>query len=327
MNKPSTYVWFAGALCAASVAGYLVAQPGTSVYTNNFVYELQPATLVRPVLDIVGTESQSEWSNTLRKGIERMVSLRAARGEVSRVSVFYQDLGTLDWVGVADDDLYDPASLLKVSLLVAYLKLAEADPALLATDITYNQEFVADENTVPLPSGVYGLQFLLERMIIHSDNVAYRALSTYLQQYATDEQLQQVLENGDMLVGAVLSDGQSVTTVSDYAGVLRVLYSAMYLTNDASEYALELLSQSAFDVGLRAGVPDTITTANKFGFGGDPADPNDFQLHDCGVVYDLLQPYILCIFTQSIGERESARIIRDISAYVYEQHQERYTTR
>jgi len=68
-----------------------------------------------------------------------------------------------------------------------------------------------------------------------------------------------------------------------------VLYNATYLDRDLSEKALELLANSNFKLGLRAGVSPTVTVADKYGerTAFDPQGNVQYrELHDCGIVYD-----------------------------------------
>ena len=79
---------------------------------------------------------------------------------------------------------------------------------------------------------------------------------------------------------------------------------------------LNLLSQSTFNLGIVAGVPQGIVVAHKFGERGfsDPNIPN--QLHDCGIVY-AKKPYLVCIMTQGQDYNTLAGEIADISKMIY----------
>jgi hypothetical protein len=79
-----------------------------------------------------------------------------------------------------------------------------------------------------------------------------------------------------------------------------------------------LLSQSSYDSGLVSGLPDDITTANKFGFNENAKYDDGTQLHDCGIVYSDPDPYILCIMTKTPAVPVAQRIISDTSKQVYE---------
>ncbi len=82
-----------------------------------------------------------------------------------------------------------------------------------------------------------------------------------------------------------------------------------------SSRALELLTKTAFNDGLRAGVPENIEVAHKF---GERILPNNIQqLHDCGIVYIPNKPYLLCIMTRGKDMHTLQGVIEEISSSVY----------
>jgi beta-lactamase class A len=84
-----------------------------------------------------------------------------------------------------------------------------------------------------------------------------------------------------------------------------------------SSKALELLTKTVYDKGLRAGVPEDIKIAKKFGE-RTYWDRDAFQLHDCGIIYHPSKPYILCVMTKGDSFSQLEKIIQDISSLVYQ---------
>ena len=61
----------------------------------------------------------------LQRNIESYVLNAKAQGAAKDVSVYLRDLNSGKWTGVNENDTYAPASMLKVAVLIAYLKKAE----------------------------------------------------------------------------------------------------------------------------------------------------------------------------------------------------------
>ena len=73
--------------------------------------------------------------------------------------------------------------------------------------------------------------------------------------------------------------------------------------------------------GIRGGVPDEVKVANKFGertqydASGKAVEQ---ELHDCGIVYDAADPYLLCVMTKAPTSDGAAQFIRAISKTAYD---------
>lgn len=104
---------------------------------------------------------------------------------------------------------------------------------------------------------------------------------------------------------------------------LRVLYNATYLNANTSELLVELMTKSKYETGIRAGVPNEVTVAHKFGLlsekDGDQGQVRSRQLHDCGIVYHVDKPYVLCVMTKSNGSILGIEeYLSQVSAKVYQ---------
>ncbi len=109
-------------------------------------------------------------------------------------------------------------------------------------------------------------------------------------------------------------------SVKTYAHIFRVLYSATYLTRELSEKALQILTQTRFSEGIRAGIPSDVTVANKFGERTvQDTDKNVLfrELHDCGIVYAPGHPYLMCVMTKGDNFDKLSKIISDLSSIAY----------
>ena len=105
-------------------------------------------------------------------------------------------------------------------------------------------------------------------------------------------------------------------SVQTYASFFRVLFNATYLSREASEWALDLLSKSEFRAGLAAGAPPGILVSHKFGEHSD-ANSGEVQLHDCGIIYYPQNPYLLCIMSKGANLEFLNDVISEVSHMTY----------
>lgn len=236
---------------------------------------------------------------------------------IENVGVYFRDLNNGPIVGINQDISFAPASLLKVPVLIAYLHWAEKTPSILeeqilfetSVNVGYQQQFAP---TIPLEIGkTYSVKELLETMIKYSDNQALVLLFKRLPKNYQDD-LYQLLGVDPKLI----TDPTATLTVRQYSIFFRILFNASFLSRTNSEYALNLLTQTSFVDGLRAGVPEKILVAHKF---GERKIANDVQqFHDCGIVYYPKHPYLLCVMTRGNNASDLAKSIRRVSDFVYQ---------
>lgn len=238
------------------------------------------------------------------------------------ISVYYRDLSKGRWLGFNEDQKYTPASLMKVVLMITYLKQAESDPAILNKKIRFTKEIEGLIGVIPYDQGstlelnkYYTTNQLLEKMVINSDNGATYALLHEMD----DNTLNRVyvdlgLENPD-------KNGREYTvSTKDYVLFFRILYNATYLNREMSEKALDLLSRSDFKDGLKAGIDSSVNVANKYGESVITGDNNmiiSVELHDCGIIYVPGKPYLLCIMTKGNNLNYLKEAIKEISRVIY----------
>jgi beta-lactamase class A len=84
--------------------------------------------LVNPLLDCgtVGVSSLKEAQ--VREAVERYIAEAKKKGIANTIAVYYRDLNNGPTFGLDSSELFTPASLLKVPIMIAYLKKAEKDP-------------------------------------------------------------------------------------------------------------------------------------------------------------------------------------------------------
>jgi beta-lactamase class A len=248
-----------------------------------------------------------------RYELDEYVENKMSQANVQVIAVYFRDLENGPWFGIEEDALFSPASMLKLPLLMAYYKQAEYDPQLLEREIAIDPGFRMDSSLAPgkaiEPGKTYTVDELLTHMIVDSDNTAFALLSSFLPNaYPDDDILGETLA----ALGIAKSEGgpSDFLTVKRYSSIYRALYNGSFLSKEMSQKALGLLSQTTYDRGLRAGIAEDIPIAHKFGirFQDETA-----QLHDCGIVYNPVTPYLLCIMTKGESEHLLTALIQEIA--------------
>jgi beta-lactamase class A len=254
-------------------------------------------------------------TDEMKKGVEDVINQGENSKTLEHVSVYFRDLNNGPTMGINEEEEFTPASLLKVPIMIAYFKKAQDDMALLKEKIVFKVPFSTSISTQDIkPSEQlekgkeYDVEELIGRMISYSDNESAGLL----------------LENIDKnFLGKVYSDlgidipsdnsPENYMTVKEYAAFFRILYNSSYLNQQMSEKALDFLSRSDFNNGLKAGLPEGVPIAHKF---GERILESSHQLHDCGIVYHST-PYILCVMSRGQNFSDLEKVIQSISRVVF----------
>lgn len=263
---------------------------------------------------------------SLNTALNNVIEDSERSGNVKRVAVYFRDMDTGHWTGVRQDDLFAPASLMKVPLLMAYLKESQTDASLLESILLIPPR--ANGNATehfppqtPLESGPHTVQELLNTMIRESDNNAEAALNAAV---ATSS-INNVYET--LNLPPINNSGADVISPKGYMTTFRFLYNASYLGRTRSQSALKLLAETTFTEGIVAGVPAGTPVSHKFGerevivMGGvnGPTLGSKSELHDCGIVYYPHHPYGLCVMTEGSDMDTLATVIAAISKAAYDE--------
>lgn len=279
--------------------------------------------IVDPIIDIDVPKSIG-GNKRIKKVIDAIheeVKIHEDDQSVDKLGIYFRDLKDGSWYGSGEQELFAPASLLKVPLMIAYLKLSESDPEVLKKKVPYDDTYpLEDQNAImnfmPEKYAVKGQSYtideLLAYMIVYSDNNAKNLLYLNLD----EQKLNDVYDDlGMKNIKSATAPTAGILSVKDAATAYRVLYNATYLTESNSRKAIKLLLQDRFQEGIAAGIPDSIQFAGKY---GERSYDATRQLHDCGIVYYPKRPYVLCIMTRGSDYDELVRVISDISQSVYD---------
>jgi beta-lactamase class A len=253
----------------------------------------------------------------LEKEIRDILDARIKEGKLADAAVYFRDLNNGPWMGIHEEQLFHPASLLKLPLAMAFHWHAENEPGLLTGTAIYEKasdDYEAGQafgSTKRLENGgTYAVGDLIDFMLQESSNEAALILS----QIAGQERVLGVYKDLGVTPPAYGQDYE--INVHTFASFFRILYNATYLNRTSSEHLLDAMTHSSFTQGLVAGVPSGTTVAHKFGTREVDAEGNH-QLHDCGIVYAGDTPYILCIMTKGKNFDHLVGFIKDVSALVF----------
>jgi hypothetical protein len=272
---------------------------------------------INPLLFVDNAKYTYEELNPLKKKLENYIDEQVRDLKLDRASVYYRDLNSGAWTGVGEDDKYVPGSMLKVAILMAYLRIAEEYPGIVNTKLFYKKDPGNRQNYLPsreLEEGYYTVSTLLGQTIIESDNASAIALAT-----AQREEIDKLYSSLRLLNPP--TKATDYMSPRDVSRIFRSLYSSTYLLDDYSEQALEFLTRTSFNKGLVAQLDSGISVAHKFGehtvyYAGSDRKP-DYQLHDCGIIYYPKKPYFLCVMTAGKNLSNLEKTIGDLSALTY----------
>jgi len=271
---------------------------------------------IRPLL---ATEQmcESKRYSAVKSGIARLVEEQRAAGVVSEVSVYLRDFRRSEWTAYNGDALYQPGSLMKVPLLMTYLRMAEKDPRVMAKRLVLPMGAPLPFKThFPPRTSIgrgkpYEVSQLLEALIRRSDNGAMFVL---LQDIEFDQLHRTYTDLGLPDFSSDVSTYQ--ISAKNVSTVMKALYNSTYLSIEDSELAISLLLGSEFDQGIKAGLPDGVPLAHKF---GEERDASGFQLHETALVYIGDEPYLLTIMTKGPDMKALPQVLASISRYVHEE--------
>jgi beta-lactamase class A len=277
---------------------------------------------INPLLECEsgGNESGNRELRPFQHRIQSFIEERKRARPASHTSVYFRAMNDGMSFSIDGHEKFAPASLVKVPLLMAYMKWAESMPGLLSQRIVNNlpMDMNANQRYKPARAIGYGKAYtvdeLLYYMIAYSDNNAYFLLFGSIDPAV----LHRVYTDLGLTVPRFGNDKEYMS-VSDYSSFFRMLFNASYLNKELSEKALQYLSKVNFEDGISSGVPPGVVVAQKFGERtfGDRSEIK--QLHDCGIVYYPEHPYLLCVMTRGDSFEQLGEVIRGLSRLVYEE--------
>lgn len=230
------------------------------------------------------------------------------------ISIYFEIMNSGANINVNQDLQLWPASLAKLPVAIATIQKVERKQIDFTTTYVIQKEDVDAQRTPELLDEVglsYDVKFLLERLILESDNTAYKMLKRNL----TDEDMLGVAN----AVGLdSLYDPAGKISSKDYARLLRVLHLGAYLNDDNSQYLLNLMTQSEYKGLLMAGLPGEVKFAHKW---GTNIYTNIYA--DAGIVYVASKPYMISVMIRGKlsdsmeNQKRAENLAKEIGEFTY----------
>jgi beta-lactamase class A len=233
------------------------------------------------------------------------------------ISVYFRKLDDGSWFVINGSRAYSPASLMKVAFLITILKQSATEKGLLNKKIYFekhNEEGFSQniKNFSLTENKYYSIKELLYDMIVYSDNDALIMIGRNVNQAIFQKLF------SDLGVTAPPTEPakelEYMVTLNDYCKFFRILYNSGYLTDENSELALSMLSQSTYRGGLLKDISPNLPVAHKF---GERISGTSQQLHEIGIFYTEPQPYLLGVMSEGTDLKKLSDVLSQISQVVY----------
>jgi beta-lactamase class A len=283
------------------------------------VIRQKDTSLINPLL-FVENSTEEEIFIPVKAKINDYINQKKLEGTLTSASVYLNRLGTPGHTEINGEELYDPASIMKVPLMLIFLQHACENPEVLNKKLFFKKAFdkqfsasIVDKTITPGKS--YSIEELIYSMIVYSDNEAFWLLATEVQ----DNEYVKLCSDFDipLNVDTVQGRGQSfIANVNSISRFFRVLYNSSFLDRKMSRHALRLLTESKYKDGLLKGIDSNITVAHKFGERGIEGDR---QFHEFAIVYLPENPYMIGVFTKGSDSKKLQGVLGDISKIVFDE--------
>jgi beta-lactamase class A len=275
---------------------------------------LHDGNLTSPLL-MTDVLNESERLQSLKEEINHFINESKSKNIINDAGIYIRQLNNGSWISINGGNGFHPGSLIKVPVLITYLKVSEKKPGYLDAKLVYHQpNFQVPKQTFEVPSIMkdgyaYSIRQLLYEMVAKSDNLATTLL---LQNIDTEGFKSTFTDIG--LPEPPLHDMNFQISALDYSKFFRVLYNATYLSRANSELALSILSKSTFKEGIMKSIPDKITVAHKF---GEYNDGPYKELHEAGIIYVNNNPYLLTIMSKGNDIKTMPSFLGDVAKIIH----------
>lgn len=228
-------------------------------------------------------------------------------GAQKNTGLFLQDGQIGTWLGINEKSGFNPASLLKIPVMMAILKKVHLDEISLKDKLEITEEDL-DKNAGTLYQKGPGYKMtvwdFIEEMILTSDNTAKNVLKRQL----SDAELNSVFAH--VGIPNPYTSADVLVSPRGYTRLFKSLYFSTYLPSKLSEKALGVSTDTKMENLLSAGVPYEIQVAHKYG-----ERPNNIS--DCGIIYHPKNPYFLCIMIRDMEIAKAKELMVNLSKIVY----------
>ena len=270
--------------------------------------------LIKPLAFVEFTKEDTLLKQ-IKTSILNYIEEKKQEGIITAASAYLRNLNRHQDVRINPTEVYFPGSLMKIPILITYLKEAEKNPELLQHQILFSRSYgnLPVQNikvkTIQLGQS-YRISELLEYMIVFSDNNATAVLNENIE----FDKIVKVFRHLQLPLPDIKQVEYGLT-LKDYSRFFRVLFNATYLSWEMSEYALELLVRCNYKNGLIKYIDPHVKVAHKF---GERNSDGTQQMHEVGIVYLEKKPYLIGIFTKGSSIPQLEEVIANISKIAFD---------
>jgi len=265
---------------------------------------------IAPLQYVERTTESAKYAG-LKNQVSDYIAKKKQDGSIAEASVYLRDFDQADWFSINGDIPFHPGSLIKVPILISYLRLEEKQPGILDYSVHYEKAAVPVQtfNSKQIePGRNYKIRELLEYMIAYSDNNA----THLLKQNLPFDRFKRTYERIGLPTATLMDPNYSISA-KQFSDFIKILFNVGYLSNEHSEMAMSLLAKCDFKGGFSAGFPAGTPIAHKFGEWGNGVD---HELHESGIVYIDGTAYLLTVMTKGRDVTVLPNVIKEISALV-----------
>jgi beta-lactamase class A len=318
ISSAGTYYFGKQHVNADSKADSSTSTREQAVQSNFCSYKIDRLQGFKYIRPLVYAEPECEGPQylSLKSQIQNKIQSYKNLNSLVSASVYLRDFDKGNWISVNPDEQYHPASLLKLGLMITFLKMEEKTPGFLNRKLTFSGKLsttrIQTFNSEQIqPGRTYTIKELLQFMVSYSDNNATNLLHDVMD---VEEHKRTFAQLG-LVVPDVYKLGYTISA-RDYSTFLKVLYNAGYLNFEHSEFAFELLTKTDFKNGLLAGLPEGTVVAHKFGEWTDGKSVR--QLHESGIIYLNGKAYLLTIMTNGTDVQKLTEVIAGLTKIVFD---------
>jgi len=253
---------------------------------------------------IEGDKERLEKTSRSKEAIQRF---KEQTGDLSGVyGLYVVDLDTGFSFGVNEKEVFEPASLNKLPVIVALYM--EAEKGSLDLESKYklkNSDKVTGAGSlITRPEG-YEITYrnLIRLMGKQSDNTAFNIAKNLL----GEEKIEQAILRIGMKDTSLT---KNETTPVDIGIFFEELWHGNIVSPEHRDELLEFLTDTLYESWITQGVPDEIRVAHKYG-------REIHVVNDAGVIY-ANKPFVLVIMSKGAIEREADLIFPGLARIVYE---------
>jgi beta-lactamase class A len=256
---------------------------------------------------IVIEKDKTELDETAK---EKILSFKEKTKNLSGVYGFYVvRLSSGFSYGVNENDIFEPASLNKLPVMLAMY--IEAEKGKIDLETVY---VLKDSDKVTGSGSLYGkpegyeltYRDILSYMGKESDNTAANIAKNLL----GEKKIKQAIETARMDNTVVIGEDQE-TTPYDIGLYFEKLWEGDIISKKHRDEFLDFLTDTSYEEWLAAGIPSNTDVAHKYG-------REVHVVNDAGIIFTD-EPFILVLLSKGVVEREADQVFPELSKDIYNQ--------